>query len=93
MRGAFELNGKLANTQDSDFRAINNDFPVFGYAIDLGTIGSSTLGIGAVDSVSTIFTIGLTQDLAAQFVGQSKSEVQVPSLWTSYFDTELAAVS
>ncbi|RDW75997.1 glutaminase GtaA [Coleophoma crateriformis] len=93
VREAFELNGKLANTQDTNFRAINNNWPVFGYAIDLGTIGKSASGIGAVDLVSTVFTLGLTQDMAAQFVGQSMTEVQVPSLWTSYFDTELAAVS
>ncbi|RDW82670.1 glutaminase GtaA [Coleophoma cylindrospora] len=93
VRGAFELNGKLANTKDTNFRAINNNFPVFGYAVDLGTIGKSASGIGAVDLVSTVFTLGLTQKMAAQFVGQTMTEVQVPSLWTSYFDTELAAVS
>lgn len=94
VRGAFQNNGTLGNKNDTNFRAIDDDYPVFGFAVDLGAIGSASAGIGATDSVSTLFTLGLTQELAAQFVGESGTTVaQVPSLWTSYFATELAAVS
>lgn len=35
VRGQFINNGKLANTQDTNFRAINNDWPVFALSKDL----------------------------------------------------------
>ena len=83
VRSAFENTGALPDTQDTNFRAINDDYPVFGFAKDLGSIQGS---------VSTLFTIGLTQEEAIQFDGAS-GIVPVPSLWTSYFSTELDAVS
>ena len=76
-------NGTLPNTKDTNYRAINDDYPVFGYAIDLGTVTTP---------VSTLYTLGLTQEEAIQFDGKT-GIVPVTSLWTSYFPTELAAVS
>ena len=84
VRGAFTTNGALANTNDTNFRAINDTFPTFGFAVDLGSVASAP--------VSTLFTIGLTQEQAFQFDGAS-GNVSVPSLWTSYYPTELDAVS
>lgn len=75
--------GALPNTNDTDFRAIQDDFPVFGFAINLGSVGTSP--------VSTLFTLGLTQEIAIQF-DSAEGIVPSPSLWTSYFSTELAAV-
>ena len=43
-------------------------------------------------AVGTLFTLGLTQEQAIQFDG-ANGDVSVPSLWTSYFATELEAVS
>ncbi|KAG0651856.1 Glutaminase A [Hyphodiscus hymeniophilus] len=83
VRGAFMSNGTLPNTKDTDFRPINDAFPVFGYSTDLGSI---------VDSVSTLFTLGLTQEEAIQFDGET-GIVPLASLWTSYFSNELDAVS
>ena len=84
VRGAFTANGKLENTNDTNFRAINEDYPTFGFAIDLGAVDSA--------DVSTLFTIGLTQESAIQFDGAS-GNVSVPSLWTSYYSTELDALA
>lgn len=84
VRSAFTTSGALANTNDTNFRAINDDYPTFAFAVDLGTVGATT--------VSTIFSLGLTQEQAIQFDGAS-GNVSVPSLWTSYFSTELDAVS
>ena len=84
VRGAFITNGVLANTEDTNYRAINDTYPTFGFAIDLGSLGSTP--------ASTLFTIGLTQEQAFQFDGAS-GNVSVPSLWTSYYATELDAVS
>jgi hypothetical protein len=68
----------LNNTKDTNYRAIDDNYPVFGFASDLGNVTSS---------VSTLYTIGLAQEQAVQFDG--KDGVQpISSLWTSYFDSE-----
>jgi len=84
VRGAFSSNGSLANTKDSNYRAIQSNWPVFGFAVDLGSVGAS--------GASTLFTIGLAQRDAVQFLG-AKGVVALPALWTSYFNDDLAAVS
>lgn len=35
VRGLFINNGELADTQDTDYRAIDDDYPVFGYGMSL----------------------------------------------------------
>ncbi len=84
VRDAFTTNGVLANTNDTNYRAINDTYPTFAFAVDLGSIDAT--------AVSTLFTLGLTQESAIQFDGAS-GNVSVPSLWTSYYATELDAVS
>lgn len=37
VRSQFIDNGKLANTEDTNYRGIDDRFPVFGFAKDLGT--------------------------------------------------------
>lgn len=84
VRGAFQSSGKLANMKDTNYRAISQDWPVFAYVSDFGTVQRETH--------STLYTIGLYQEEAIQFVGSS-GQVQLPSLWTSYFSSETDAVS
>jgi hypothetical protein len=83
VRGAFENNGTLGNTQDTNYRPINQDWPVFGFSVDLGSVTSS---------VSTLYTLGLAQEEAIQFDGAT-GVVPLTSLWTSYFSSETDAVS
>ena len=83
VRGGFMNNGSLANTNDTSFRAINSNWPVFGFAIDLGLVGSKT--------ASTLFSLGLAQQEAIQFDGET-GVIPLPSLWTAYFSDDLAAV-
>jgi len=83
VRGAFTSNGTLASTNDTNFRAINNSYPTFAFAIDLGAVSATP--------VNTLFTIGLAQQEAVQFDGASGNQT-ISSLWTSYYSTELAAV-
>ncbi|KAI0505937.1 glutaminase GtaA [Xylaria bambusicola] len=85
VRAAFKNDGVLPNTKDTNFRAISNNWPVFGFAKDLGSVGS--------DSVNTLFTIGLTQDNAIQLLGEGSGLTTYPALWKSYFDSDLAAVT
>lgn len=84
MRGAFAEDGKLSNSEDTDFRAINSNWPVFGYAVDLGFVGSNPTW--------TLFSVGLCQDDAIQFLGANGLR-NVPSLWKSYFSDDVAALS
>lgn len=83
VRDEFKSNGRLANSNDSDYRAISKDWPVFAFAIDLDTVDSS--------QASALFTIGLYQRDAIQYDGPDGIG-PVPSLWTSYFADELDAV-
>ena len=84
VRGAFEANGALANTKDTNFRPINQDYPVFGYALALGSVGTT--------GVNTLFSLGIAQTDAVQFVGTAPDTVTEQSLWTAYFSDDLAAV-
>ena len=84
VRSAFRNTGALANTNDNNFRAINDAYPTFGFAVGLGKVGSAP--------VSTLFTLGHAQEEAIQFDG-ANGIVSLPTLWTSYYATELDAVS
>ncbi|TKA81082.1 hypothetical protein B0A55_02543 [Friedmanniomyces simplex] len=83
VRGQFTSNGVLNNTADTNYRAIDNNYPVFGYAIDLGSVGSA--------SVESVFTINLAQEQAVQFDGANGVEA-LPSYWTSSYSDELSAL-
>ena len=83
VRGQFINNGFLADTQDSDFRGIDDRFPVFGFAVDIGKVSKS--------SVSTLFQLSLHQDNCIKFEGANGNQ-SVPCLWTSYFSDEKSAV-
>lgn len=85
VRGNFISAGKLENTKDSNFRPINQSWPVFGFSNGLGSVGSK--------AVSTVYTIGLTQDNAISFLGEGTSLTTVPSLWKSYFSSSIDAVT
>ncbi|KAI1434171.1 glutaminase GtaA [Xylaria sp. CBS 124048] len=85
VRGAFMSKGILPNTKDTNFRAINNNWPVFGFAQNLGSVSKK--------SVNTVFTIGLTQDDAIQLLGKGSGLTTYPSLWKSYFKSGLAAMT
>ncbi|RKF53563.1 Glutaminase A [Erysiphe neolycopersici] len=83
VRNTFISNGKLDNSEDKNYRPIHQNYPVFGYALDLGPI---------VETKSTLFTINLAQELSMQYAIPS-GKVHLPSLWTSYFPTDENALS
>ncbi|KAK4504245.1 hypothetical protein PRZ48_005161 [Zasmidium cellare] len=84
VRRQFTDNGGLNNSEDTDYRAINDRFPVFAFAVDLGSVSS--------DSKESLFTINLLQNNSVQFAtGQGVQ--QVPSFWRSSFSDELSAVT
>lgn len=83
-RQQFATGGSLDNTIDTNYRSINNAWPVFAFAQDLRSVGSS--------SKSALFQLSLHQEDAVQFLGENGVQV-VPSLWKSYFSDDIAAVS
>ncbi|OTA84699.1 hypothetical protein M434DRAFT_83133 [Hypoxylon sp. CO27-5] len=85
VRGAFINNGVLPNTKDTNFRAVQDSWPVFGFANDLGSVGSA--------SVSTLYSIGITQDGAINLLGEGSDLTTYPSLWTSYFGSDVEAMT
>ncbi|GAO18893.1 hypothetical protein UVI_02046080 [Ustilaginoidea virens] len=80
VRGQFLKQGKLDNTVDTEYRAVNDRWPVFAFARDLGSVKGSW--------ARTIFTIGVAQKDGIQFTGQAKEPRSVPSLWTAYLAEE-----
>jgi hypothetical protein len=85
VRGAFINSGVLDNDLNTNFRAISNQWPVFAFALDLGSVGSSP--------ASALFTLTLSQEQAIQFEYATNKVQQLPPLWTSYFSSELDLVS
>ena len=84
VRSTFAQTGRLDGSQDERYRPIDEDYPVFGFAIDLGSCGGWPK--------STLFSIGLLQDDAVQFLGADGLK-PLPSLWTDYFGSGEEAVS
>jgi hypothetical protein len=83
-RGNFSSNGKLENTSDTNFRAINNQWPVVAYALDLGNITktSNTLVVG----------IGLIRDPVVSY-RTAKTTQSLRHLWYSKWSNLGSAVS
>ncbi|KAI1773444.1 glutaminase A [Hypoxylon cercidicola] len=85
VRSAFMDNGVLPNTADTNYRAVQSDWPVFGFANDLGSVGS--------DSVSTLYSIGMTQCGAISLLGEGSDLTTYPALWNDYFDSDIDAMT
>lgn len=60
MRQAFATQGRLSNTADTNYRAINNDQPGFAFAKDLGTVASG-------QQPSVLFVVGHYRDPGVEF--------------------------
>ncbi|KAF5868871.1 putative glutaminase protein [Botrytis fragariae] len=84
VRAAFQNEGKLPNTKDWNYRAINDEFPTFGFAKNFGNLYTTAQDV--------VFVLGLAQKDAIQFDG-SGGNTTLPSLWTSYFASDTDALS
>src|ERR1700761_1135234 len=60
VRAQFVTNGKLANTLDTNFRAISNNWPVFGLAHDLGSVTTA--------STPVVFSVGHVRNPALEYI-------------------------
>jgi len=80
VRAQFVNNGVLSNTEDTNFRAVSDDWPVFALAHNLGTVS-----IAATDPV--IYTVGHVRDPAIQYI--ISNDVYQPRsvyFWSAYSD-------
>lgn len=60
VRAQFINNGALKNTQDTNFRAVEDDWPVFAFAKDLGTISTPPQPV--------VFAIGHARDPSVEYI-------------------------
>ncbi|KAH9844226.1 DUF1793-domain-containing protein [Rhodofomes roseus] len=79
LRAQFIKNGTLLNTQDTNFRAINNNWPCFAFAHDLGNIS------GQSDAV--VFAVGHARDPAINYVTSGGTMQSRSSLYLSQFSS------
>jgi hypothetical protein len=75
VRGNAATTGSLSNTNDTAFRAINNNWPVFGLNRSLGSVGPAT-------SAPIVFTIGHVRTPAVSYLGTSFN-----AWWSNYWAT------
>lgn len=61
VRAQFINNGVLANTEDTNFRAVSDNWPVFAFAHDLDTVSTTA-------TVPVIYTVGHVRDPAIQYI-------------------------
>ncbi|KAL2064393.1 hypothetical protein VTL71DRAFT_4887 [Oculimacula yallundae] len=84
VRAIYLSNSVLPNTQDREYRAISSRWPVFAFSHALGNVGKTP--------VSTLYTIVHAQKNAIYFNG-ANGLVSLPSLWASYWSTDLSMVN
>ncbi|KAK0246464.1 DUF1793-domain-containing protein [Armillaria nabsnona] len=76
VRGNFTTNGTLFNTVDTKFRAISDEFVVFGHAVNLNNITSTTS--------SVVWAIGLVRDPVISLYSTSANNSRSSYFWTAY---------
>lgn len=74
VRGQFASTGKLSNTNDTNYRPIDDNWPVFGFCTDLGQLN------GQAQTVP--LAIGQVRTPAVSYQGQN-----LQPLWTAEFST------
>lgn len=86
MRAQFINNGILANTLDTNFRAVQDNWPVFAFAKDLGTVSGTA-------TAPAVFSIGHVRDPAVEYlVANGVIENRSLFFW-SQFSTVADAIS
>jgi Domain of unknown function (DUF5127)/Domain of unknown function (DUF4965)/Domain of unknown function (DUF1793)/Domain of unknown function (DUF4964) len=74
VRPQFVNNGELTNTNDTDYRQIQDRWPVFAFCADLGQLGGRP--------VSFPLSVGLVRTPAVSYLGQD-----LQPLWTTKFSS------
>ncbi|KAF9476478.1 DUF1793-domain-containing protein [Pholiota conissans] len=96
VRAQFINNGRLTNTQDSNFRPISDNWPVFGLSHDLGSIKAATdpvvFSVGHIrePALQYIITNGATQPRSLYFWSQFSCTSAVISSFLGEFGAALS---
>ncbi|EMD33491.1 hypothetical protein CERSUDRAFT_108226 [Gelatoporia subvermispora B] len=76
-RGQFNSTGNLTNGMDMDFRPLDGDFPVFAFAVSLGSIKST--------AVPVVWSLGYVRNPAIQYLTPSgDTQLRSPFFLTQY---------
>ncbi|KAJ7765010.1 hypothetical protein DFH07DRAFT_371236 [Mycena maculata] len=86
VRAQFISNGVLANTLDTDFRAINDNWPVFGLAHNLGTVTSAA-------SSPVVYSVGRIRDPAIEYIIAGGAIQNRTLYFLSEFSTPAAVIA
>ena len=109
MRENFVLTGQLPDTQDTDYRPIDDNMPVFGFAVGMekdpqsvpspassnNSADYGTVGGGQWSwyPKNTLFQLSLHQHNCVQFESGYETVQNVACMWTNYFSNDTEAVS
>ncbi|KAH8890031.1 DUF1793-domain-containing protein [Thozetella sp. PMI_491] len=85
VRNQFINNRILNNGVDTQYRAVNDNWPVFAFAHSLDNVGSTP--------VSTVFGIGICQVPAIQFQGTGDSPQNLTGQWYSKWSDGIFAMA
>lgn len=85
VRAQFLNNGRLPNTQDTNFRAIQDNWPVFAFAHDLGSVGPT--------AQARVIALGHARDPAVQYIIANNGRQDRSLFFFSQFATAREAVS
>ncbi|KAH7098950.1 DUF1793-domain-containing protein [Auriculariales sp. MPI-PUGE-AT-0066] len=85
VRSNFISSGTLPNTQDTTFRAVNDRWPVFAYARDLGSVSSTA-------SAPVVFAVGHIRDPGVQYITAGNVLQSRPLYFLSQLSTPAAVI-
>ncbi|KAG7090517.1 hypothetical protein E1B28_009628 [Marasmius oreades] len=83
IRGWFLSQGSVNNTKNPDFRNINDNYPIFGYAHDLGSVTSTP--------VSVVWAVGLARNPVIRQTSGSDTLDLLP-YWTTKYSSPLDGI-
>ncbi|KLO17752.1 DUF1793-domain-containing protein [Schizopora paradoxa] len=79
-RGIFTNTSQLTNTTDPNFRPVSDSWPVFGIAVDVGSVGSTP-------SSPVIWGIGVVRNQSVQYLGSDATTKQRSAYYWANFTT------
>ncbi|PPQ99075.1 hypothetical protein CVT24_003635 [Panaeolus cyanescens] len=85
LRAQFINNGRLQGTQDTNFRAISNNWPVFALSRDLGSVTSATAPV--------VFSVGHVRDPAIRYIVANAAIQQRSLFFWSQFNSVPALIT
>ncbi|KAJ8475297.1 hypothetical protein ONZ51_g6647 [Trametes cubensis] len=87
VRAQFINHGALPNAQDSNFRGVSANWPVFALARDLGKVNSAST------SATAVFAVGHVRDPAVQYITASNGVQQRSSLFMAQASPIYSAIT